>query len=131
MRYQASGQYAQGVSDVDPVAAPATLLPGHFLIPHTNTDNPAALWLILDGAAGETLTLSLYYVIEDRFPSGNAATYTTATAKWFQFATGQVITVGTPLAITTGLPNGGIIYGRRTADTIGAGLTRNLLMAWV
>lgn len=131
MRFQASGQYTQGVADVDPVAAPTTLIAGHMLIPNYEKENPTALWLILDGAAGETLTLSLYYVIEDRFPVGTAATYTTSSSKWFQFATGQVVTVGNPLQITSGIPNGGIIYGRRTADTITSAQTRNLLMAWV
>jgi len=33
--------------------------------------------------------------------------------------------------VSSGLPAGGVIYARRTADTIGAGEVRPLLCSWI
>ena len=131
MEFHATAKFEQGVSDVDPVAAPATILEDHFLLPDSKAPkDPSALYIALLGASTETVTLDLYFLIENGKHSQKYSDYKNADARWFAFATSQVVTNGTLLKITTGLPAGGIIYARRTADTITAGQTRALQIAW-
>jgi hypothetical protein len=131
MLFHATAEYAQGVSDVDPVAAPATILSDHVLWPKRNAPrDPTTLYLNLLGAGAETLTLSLYFLVESGKMDVTIGDYINTGTIWIPFATGQVITNGTLLKITSGIPAGGIIYGRRTADTITASQTRKLIMAW-
>lgn len=131
MEFHATGSFEEGVSDVDPVAAPATVLSDHILWPRRGAPrDPATLYLALLGTAAETVTLTLYLLIENGRPDAKRSDYINADARWFQFATGQVVTNGTLLKITSGIPAGGVIYARRTADTITGGQTRKLTMAW-
>ena len=137
MRFHGSGSFEEGVSDVDPVAAPATILTNHLLAPRYSPKNvldsglsPANLYLLLDGATAETLTLTLYFLVEDKDYNTPATEYKNTSAIWVPFATGEVITVGTLTKVSTGIPAGGIVYARRTADTIAGGETRKLLFAW-
>lgn len=129
MIFQGSSQIVQGVADVDPVAAPATIEIAHVIRPKDEPAVVSRLMLALIGTGVETVTLDLYFDIADQGAIGQ--TFARADKRWFQFATAQVITNGTLLEITSGLPNGGTIYTRRTADTIAASQTRNLMMAWV
>lgn len=132
MRFQASGNFLAGQADVDPVAAPATILVGHMMAPKRSvTKEPASLDIILLGTGGETLTLDLYFLVEDKDIPATIGDYVSSASRWFQFATGQVVTNGTLLKVTAGLPAGGVMYARRTADTITGGQTRPLYMAWV
>lgn len=131
MQFHATAKFTQGVADVDPVAAPATILEEHFLIPDSAAPkDPSALYIALLGASTETVTLSLYFLIENGLMGQTFDDYKVSTARWFPFATGQVITNGTLTKITSGLPAGGIIYARRTADAITASQTRALQIAW-
>lgn len=131
MEFHATGSFEQGVSDVDPVAAPATVLSEHILWPRRDAPkDPTTLYLALLGTGSETVTLTLYLLIENGKPDATKADYIASGTRWFQFATGQVVTNGTILKITSGIPAGGVIYARRTADAITAGQTRKLVMAW-
>jgi len=131
MIFHATAKFEQGVSDIDPVAAPATILTDHVLWPGKNAPkDPATLYIGLLGTASETVTLTLYLLIENGKADAKVSDYQTTSARWFQFATGQVITNGTLTKITSGIPAGGVIYARRTADAITAGQTRPLVIAW-
>lgn len=132
MRMQSYGSYEQGVSDVDPVAAPATILEGHyFKFPRHVTKTPTKLILQLLGASTETVTLTLYALNENLDEEAGFSDYATTDGRWYQFATGIVVTNGALQTITSGLPAGGTIYARRTADTISAAETRKLALAWM
>lgn len=133
MRFQSSGKFEQGVADVDPTASPGTILPGHILaLPEGSFGDPAAaLWLALLGVSTENLTLSLYFLIDETAKVDPASKFISASNRWFQFASGVVVTNGTLQTVTANIPAGGIVYARRTADTITAGQTRNLVAAWV
>jgi len=131
MDFHATAKFEQGVSDIDPVAAPQTALPGHFLWPTRSAPkDPTALYIALLGASTETVTLTLYFLIESLGIDASVDDYISTTARWFQFATGQVVTNGTLLTVSSGIPAGGVIYARRTADTITASQTRALVSAW-
>lgn len=131
MLFHATGSFEQGVSDIDPVAAPENALSEHILMPKRLAPvDPTTLYLALLGVSSETVTLDLYFLIENGKPDAKKADYINTAARWFQFATSQVITNGTLTKITSGIPAGGIIYARRTADSITAGQTRKLTMAW-
>lgn len=131
MRFHATAKFEQGVADIDPVAAPATILTTHVLWPEkTAPKDPATLYLALLGTGSETVTLDLYLLVENGKAGTKISDYVTTTARWFQFATGQVITNGTLTKITSGIPAGGVIYARRTADAITTAQTRPLVMAW-
>jgi hypothetical protein len=131
MEFHATAKITEGVADVDPVAAPETILNAHFMQPPISAPkDPTALYLALLGGAGETVTVDLYFLIENGKAGQNVADYKNTSAVWFKFVTAEVITVGTLTKITAGLPAGGIVYAAVTADTIGAGLTRDLVMAW-
>jgi hypothetical protein len=132
MRLQSFGTFGQGVADVDPVAAPLTILTNHFYsFKKTITRVPTKLILALLGASAETLTVSLYtlaeHLDEGTIPSG----YVLADTRWYSFATGIIVTNGVLQTVTSGLPAGGTVYVRRTADTIGSGLTRQLALSWM
>lgn len=133
MRFQSSGQFEQGVSDVNPVATPATILPGHVLpLPEGSFGDPAsALWLALLGVSAESLTLSLYFLIDETEYADPASKFISASHRWLEFATGVVVTNGTLQTVSANIPAGGVVYARRTADTITAAQTRNLVAAWV
>jgi len=135
MRFQTSGQFTQGQADVDPVAAPENILPAHVLpLPEAEFNSPAtALWLALLGAGAETVTLDLYFLIDETDRKASSERFIDAGHRWFQFATGVVVTNGTlqQVAAGAGVPPGGVVYARRTADTIGAGETRPLTVAWI
>jgi hypothetical protein len=132
MRFQATGTYTQGTADVDPVAAPTTILTEHFFDFKKNvTTTPTKLILDLAGASAETVTVSVYTLLEHLDESAKDTDYkASAATRWVAFATGQVITNGTLTVITSGLPAGGPIYIRRTADAITTGQTRKLSAAW-
>jgi hypothetical protein len=126
------GSYEQGVADVDPVAAPATILEGHyFKFQRKVTQSPTKLILQLLGASAETLTVTLYALNENLGEEAGFTDYATTGARWYQFAAGVVVTNGALQMVTSGLPAGGTVYARRTADTIGAGETRKLALAWM
>ena len=131
MQFHATAAFEQGVADVDPIAAPATILTDHVLWPKRDAPtDPATLYIVLEGTAAETVTLDLYFLLENGRVDAKISDYINTSARWFQFATGQVITNGTLTKITSGLPAGGAIYARRTADAITAGQTRKLRIAW-
>jgi hypothetical protein len=132
MKMQAYGSYEQGVADVDPVAAPATILSGHYFnFQRKVTKSPTKLILQLLGTGAETLTVTLYALAENLDEEAKFADYATADARWYQFAAGVVVTNGALQTVTSGLPAGGTVYARRTADTIGAAETRKLALAWM
>lgn len=131
MEFHATAKITQGEADVDPTSAPETILEDHFLKPKPGvTKDPSTLYLALLGAAGETVTVNLYFLIENGKSGQGYTEYKNTSSKWFEFLTAEVITVGTLTKITSGLPAGGIIYARVTGDTIGAGETRDLVIAW-
>lgn len=131
MRFDGSGTFLAGQSDVDPVAAPNTILSGHFLSPGSKSvKNPTKLHLLLAGVGSETLTVNLYYLVEDKSKSATVTDYTAATTRWVLFATAEVLTNNTVAQITTDIPAGGAIYMRRTGDTIASEQTRQVLFAW-
>jgi len=131
MLFHATGVYEQGVSDPDPETAPQNVLVNHILMPKRDAPrNPTTLYLALLGTGGETVTLDLHLLIESGRPDAKRADYINADARWFKFATSEVVTNGTLAKVTSGIPAGGIIYARRTSDTITAGQTRSLVMAW-
>jgi len=132
MRFQMSTQFEEGVADVDPVAAPQNILTEHMGTPDKYApEDPDALFLALLGTAAETVTLDLYLLIESKEPAAQPSEYVEAGTRWFRFATGIVVTNGTLQKVEADLPAGGIVYARRTADSITAGQTRSLLMSWV
>lgn len=131
MRFEGAGNFLAAESDVDPAAAPQSVLITHALIPKSHsTRNPRVLHLALLGTESETLTVSLYYLIEDRDVWFTVDDYRISGVRWIPFATGQVVTNGVLYQLTTDIPAGGIIYARRTADTITGGQTRRLYFAW-
>lgn len=132
MRLQSFGTFEQGVADVDPVAAPLTILTNHFYsFKKTITRVPTKLILALLGSGSETLTVSLYALAEHLDEEALPSNYVAAATRWYSFATGVVVTNGALQTVTSGLPAGGTIYARRTADTIGTGLTRQLALSWM
>ena len=132
MNFHATAKFEQGVADVDPVAAPATVLSTHMLLPDRSApSDPDRLYLSLLGTGSETVTVDLYFLYEDGKPDAKKADYITTTARWYRFATGVVITNGELLTLSANIPPGGIIYARRTADSITAGQTRTLGVAWL
>ena len=133
MRFQSSGKFTEGVADVDPVSAPATLKPEHILplAEGSMGDTPDALWLALLGTASETVTLDLYTLIDETDRADSVARFIDANHRWFRFATGVVVTNGTIQKVTADIPAGGVVYARRTADAITASQTRVLAAAWV
>jgi hypothetical protein len=131
MRFEAGGKYTQGVTDPDPVTAPESILEEHILVFGEDArEDPDKIILALLGTSTESVTLDLYTLIEDR---GGLDTdkYIGSDKRWFKFATGVVVTNGTLAEVTSGLPAGGVVYARRTADTITSTQTRNLLARWV
>jgi len=133
MRFQASGQFLAGQTDVDPAAAPNTILLPHLLVPRPRREEinaPSVLKLALLGTGAETLTVSLYGLVEDVDRPQSRADLKAAGIRWTVFATGVVVTNGAYTNVTSDLPIGGILYARRTADTITALQTRALHMAW-
>lgn len=132
MDFHATGQFEQGVSDVDPVAAPATVLAAHMLLPDRQAPkDPNRLYLALLGTGTETVTLDLYFLYENGKPTAKKADYQTTSARWYKFAESVVVTNGELLTLSANIPPGGMIYARRTADTITAGQTRTLAAAWL
>lgn len=130
MRFEAAGTYAAGVADVDPVAAPETLLLTHFL--HLQRRQPDGdvlgrrILLALEGAAGETLTVELWAQDEDV-----AGTVTGAGRRFYLIGAAVVVTANQLAEVTAEVPPGGVVYARRTADAIGGGQTRRLLATCV
>ncbi len=101
-------------------------------MPEADFSNPAtALWLALAGTGSESVTLSLYFLLDETDFKLPRTKYINSDHRWFQFATGVVVTNGTLQQVTSGIPAGGVVYARRTADSITGGQTRNLLTAWV
>ncbi|HUX79064.1 MAG TPA: hypothetical protein VMW10_04870 [Alphaproteobacteria bacterium] len=139
MKFDMAGKFEQGVADVDPVSAPATIEQEHILVPKVAPamerisipKDPSELWLLLVGTGVETLTLTLYFLLEDMGHVASRVEYVDAAHRWYQFATGIVVINGTIQKVSSGLPAGGVIYARRTADTIGAGEVRPLLCSWI
>lgn len=130
MRFQATGKYEQGVSDVDPVTNPDTILSEHLFTLPDRPDDPTALYLALEGTSTETVTLTLYFLLDKTPIEGTNAKYINAANRWFQFASGIVVTNGTIQKVTADLPGGGVVYARRTADTITASQIRPLHLCW-
>lgn len=130
MRFQASGKFEEGGSDYDPISAPESILAEHILTLPDKSEKPTALYLALAGTSTETVTLSLYFLLDETDALGNVTKYIDANHRWFQFATGIVVTNGTLQTVTSSLPGGGVVYARMTAETITAGQTRTLLSAW-
>lgn len=130
MRFQTSGQYLAGAADVDPEAVPGTILGSH-VFPLAEHPNPARLGLLLLGVALETLTLDLYFLVDETDPVQGPARFVLASNIWVPFATGVVLVANTPEFVGTDLPAGGVIYGRRTADAIAPANTRKVLGAWL
>lgn len=132
MRMQAYGSYSQGVADVDPVAAPATILAGHFFnFGRDVTKSPTKLILQLLGTAAETVTLTLYSLNESLDEEATVTEYTASGIRWYQFAAGIVVTNGALQVVTSGLPAGGTVYARLTGDTITSAQARKLALAWM
>lgn len=133
MKFQTSGKYTEGVADIDPIAAPQNVKPEHVLaLPEGKVGRiPDALWLALLGASTETVTLDLYFLVDETDKAVGPERFVSANNRWFQFATGVVVTNGTLQKITADLPAGGVVYARRTADTITASQVRSLAAAWV
>lgn len=132
MRFTGSARFTQGVADVDPVAVPATILPQH-VCPMEDGVGPSTLLLMLAGAAAETVTVSIYALVEDYDEGADPATkFVGAGKRWFQIASGIVLTNNVLVEVTPSpIPTGGTIYLRRTADTITAGQTRPVIAQWV
>jgi hypothetical protein len=133
MRFHTSGQFVAGQVDVDPLTGPENILSGHILsLPEADFSKPAtALWLALAGTGSEALTLTLYFLLDETDYKLSRSKYISADHRWFQFASGVVVTNGTLQTVTSGIPAGGVIYARRTTDSITGGQTRNLLVSWV
>jgi len=131
MKFHGNAKIEQGVVGVDPTSAPETIVEDCFVQPHPDiTMDPDALYLALVGGAGETVTVNLHFLIENGKADQGFDDYKDSGSVWFEFVAGEVITVGTLTKITTGLPAGGIIYVEVTGDTIAAGETRDLRVAW-
>lgn len=131
MRYDSAGRFLQGEADVDPISAPETVKEDHILVPRSwAMKDPSALHLLLAGASTETLTVDLYMLVESLGISETISSYITASTRWVRFAQGIVLTNGVPVVITENIPSGGIIYARRTADTITASQERTLYSSW-
>lgn len=132
MRFQATGTYIQGTADVDPVAAPETIQTNHFFgFGRHTTTSPTKLILALAGTGSETVTVDVYTLLEHLDESAVPTDYKAVGTRWYQFATGQVVTNGALTVITSALPAGGSIYIRRTADAITSSQTRKLSAAWM
>lgn len=131
MRFHGAGSFLAAAVDVDPVAAPETILTNHFMSPKSHaTKIPTALHLALLGTGAETLTLDLYYLVADQDDGKKALDYKIAATRWIKFDTGVVVTNAVQSRMVDDLPAGGIIYARRTADTLTGGQTRQLMFAW-
>jgi hypothetical protein len=132
MRLQSFGTFTQGVADVDPVAAPTTILTNHFFsFKNHITRVPTKLILALLGISTETLTVTLYTLAEHLDEGVAPSSYVDAATRWYSFASGIVVTNGTLQTVTSGLPAGGTVYASMTDNTIGTGLTRQLAMSWM
>jgi hypothetical protein len=130
MRFQANGKFTQGVADVDPVASPGTIIEDHVLNLPRRPMGTREVFLQLIGTGTETLTIDLYFLIDETDLGQNKSRFVNASHKWIHVASGTVITNGVTQKITVNLVEGGVLYARRTADTITASQTRVLLAAW-
>ncbi len=130
MRFQASGSYLAAEADVDPVTTPQSILEKHLLkFERSAREDPDKLQLALLGTSTEDVTLDLYTLVEDRLAI-DSDRYISSTKRWIRFATGTIVTNGSITEVTTALPAGGVVYARRTADTITGGQTRVLVARW-
>jgi hypothetical protein len=139
MKFHSVGSYLSGAADVSPVTNPATITIDH-LFPDPSrrsatkdTAQRQALSLMFAGAPAETLTINLHLLVENKDPNALPSAYIAADSIWFTFDTAVVLTAGTLTQLvwpTDSIPNGGIIYAERTADTIAGAATRNLYVAW-
>ena len=135
MRFQTSGKYTQGVSDVDPTVTPGTILEDHVMRLSDLVLAPTVLYMALIGAAGETLTLDLFALVDETnaVPDPDDLTvsrYVNANHVWVEFAAGVVVANGKLEIHTPDLPLGGVVYAQRKSDSITAGQTRVLVAAW-
>lgn len=130
MRFQASGKFEEGTTGVDPVTGPENISTDHVFVLPDKPEKPTALYLALAGASTETVTLTLYFLLDETGVGADSSKYVDADHRWFQFATGIVVTNGTLQTVTADLPGGGVVYARMTAETITASQTRTLLAAW-
>jgi hypothetical protein len=131
MRFEASGTYLAAQADVDPVAAPATLLENHMLLLQRRQPDGDVLGsrilLALEAPAGETLSVELWALDEDT-QGGD----TGALRRLYLIGAAAVVVTANQLAeVTVEVPPGGKVYARRTADTIAALATRRLLATCV
>lgn len=130
MKLEAAAQYTAGIADGDPAAEPQALDPKHYLtLARRQGDadiNGRRLLLVLDAPATEAVTLELWAVDDATIPNSNADSPNVQTYRWYLFASAVVVTGRTVTEVTAKVPPGGLVYGRRTADTIGATLTRTL-----
>ena len=119
MRFDATVPIANGVTDPDPLTTPASV-PSARVVAVNSRANPEdravtkGLLLALAGTGTETVTLEIYALDE--------ATEDLAVASrtYYLVATGQVVTHGQLLQVTTNVPPGGRFYFRQTAETVAA-----------
>lgn len=134
MRFQGSAKMHHGETDYDPITNPGDILPQHILtLPEApESGSPAsALWLALVGVLAETVTVSLYFLIDETDKGADASKYISSSNRWFLFASDIQVDNGILKTVQLGIPPGGVVYARRTLDTIAAGQTRTLVAAWV
>jgi len=133
MLFNGSATIIPGAATPDPVTSPGDVPESALLrLPKRNPqdDTPIyALWLALRTATpGDTVTVSLYALDESTLPADGSAPTTPAQLAARRFyllagGAGLVLTAGGPLVlggIAGAPPPAGVIYCRRTADTLGA-----------
>jgi hypothetical protein len=123
MRFEASGRYVNGVADVDPIAAPATVSPEHILsLLRRQNDcdvDGRRILLILEAPAAETLTVELWALDDATDPPVFGDVAELSTRRWYLFTPAPIVVTGSRMIeVTAIVPAGGKVFARRTADTL-------------
>jgi len=135
MRFDAVLTFTNGAAMPDPVAAPATITFAQLAdlrrIVQATAQPPRRILLALDAPAVEAVTVELWAMREPPATIGIQDTHAVAPAdrSFYRFASAVVCNGHDLVEVSTAIPNGGIVYVRRTADTLTVPRTMSIAVA--
>lgn len=117
MKFDATIPIVNGSSDPDPLTSPG-LVPDDKVVainsqaPPTDRGVTKGLLLALAGTGSEQVTLDIFALDEatQDLPKANRT--------YYRFATGVIVIHGRITEVTVGMPPGGRLYFRQTAETV-------------
>lgn len=124
MRFDATLNIVNGAAMPDPVAAPASVTFAQLAdlrrVVQGSGQLPKRILLALDAPAAESVTVELWALQEPPAVIGvsDAEVVAPADRVFHRFATGIACAGHALVEVATACPPGGIVYVRRTADTL-------------